>query len=110
MIITFQKIIVNVVLFCDIKDSPNAGFSSPSGYDPHLLDDPELTSGRHRKVLNLASYLVSTCDTHRNYLLSRFFSKLNIHCNFIVELLARASCARGRSPIANVIYPSQKIW
>ncbi|XP_073257716.1 CDK5 and ABL1 enzyme substrate 1-like [Porites lutea] len=40
-------------------DSPDAGFSSPSGYDPHLLDDPELTSGRHRKVLNLASYLVS---------------------------------------------------
>lgn len=60
---------VNVVLFCDIKDSPDAGFSSPSGYDPHLLDDPELTSGRHRKVLNLASYLVSTCDTQRNYLL-----------------------------------------
>ena len=64
---------VNVVLFCDIKDSPDAGFSSPSGYDPHLLDDPELTSGRHRKVLNLASYLVSTCDTQRNY---RYLLKL----------------------------------
>lgn len=71
MIITLQKITVNVVLFCDIKDSsPDTGISSsPSGYDPHLLDDPELTSGRHRKVLNLASYLVSTCDTQRNYLL-----------------------------------------
>ncbi|XP_068710833.1 CDK5 and ABL1 enzyme substrate 1-like isoform X3 [Montipora foliosa] len=41
------------------QDSPDAGFPSFSGYDPHLLDDPELTSGRHRKVLNLASYLVS---------------------------------------------------
>lgn len=40
-------------------DSTGEGvFTSPSGYDPHLLDDPELTSGRHRKVLNLASYLV----------------------------------------------------
>ena len=28
----------------------------------------------------------------------------------IAELLARAKRARGRSPIANVIYPSQKIW
>ena len=31
-----------------------------SEYDPHLLDDPELTSGRHRKVLSLTSYLVRT--------------------------------------------------
>ena len=29
---------------------------------------------------------------------------------FIVELFARASRARGRSPIAKVIYPSLKIW
>ena len=28
----------------------------------------------------------------------------------IAELLARAQRARGRSPIAKVIYPSQKIW
>ena len=28
----------------------------------------------------------------------------------IAELLARAKRARGRSPIAKVIYPSQKIW
>jgi len=40
-------------------ESPDAGCASTTGYDPHLLDDPELTSGRHRKVLNLTSYLVS---------------------------------------------------
>jgi len=28
-------------------------------YHPYLLDDPELTSGKHRKVLNLKSYTVS---------------------------------------------------
>ena len=28
----------------------------------------------------------------------------------IAELLARAKRARGRSPIAKVIYPSKKIW
>ena len=27
-------------------------------YHPFLLDDPELTSGKHRKVLNLKSYTV----------------------------------------------------
>lgn len=41
------------------QESPDAGFISLSEYDPHLLDDPELTSGRHRKVLSLPSYLVS---------------------------------------------------
>ncbi|XP_020609869.1 CDK5 and ABL1 enzyme substrate 2-like [Orbicella faveolata] len=41
------------------QESGDSAFTSPSGYHPHLLDDPELTSGRHRKVLNLASYLVS---------------------------------------------------
>lgn len=41
------------------QESGDSGFTSPSGYHPHLLDDPELTSGRHRKVLNLSSYLVS---------------------------------------------------
>ena len=41
-----------------LTESGDGAFTSPSGYDPHLLDDPELTSGRHRKVLNLASYLV----------------------------------------------------
>ena len=29
---------------------------------------------------------------------------------FLAELLARAKHAHGRSPIAKVIYPSQKIW
>ena len=28
-------------------------------YDPYLLDDPELRSGRHRKVLRLSSFMVS---------------------------------------------------
>ena len=41
-----------------LTESGDSAFTSPSGYHPHLLDDPELTSGRHRKVLNLASYLV----------------------------------------------------
>ncbi len=27
-------------------------------YDPYLLDDPELISGRHRKVLKLSSFMV----------------------------------------------------
>ena len=27
-------------------------------YDPLLLDDPELRSGRHRKVLQLSSFMV----------------------------------------------------
>lgn len=27
-------------------------------YDPHFLDDPVLTTGRHRTVMNLASYRV----------------------------------------------------
>ena len=30
--------------------------------------------------------------------------------SLIAELLAQAKRARGRSPIAKVIYPSQKIW
>ena len=29
---------------------------------------------------------------------------------FLPELLAREERARGRRPIAKVIYPSQKIW
>lgn len=27
-------------------------------YDPLMIDDPELTCGKHRKVLNLSSYTV----------------------------------------------------
>ena len=49
-----------IILSCNIEDIPDVGLSLVSGYDPHLLDDPELTSGRHRKVLSLASYLVCT--------------------------------------------------
>lgn len=30
-----------------------------SEYDPDILDDPELRSGRYRKVLNLSSFMVS---------------------------------------------------
>ena len=51
-----------------LTESGDNAFTSPSGYHPHLLDDPELTSGRHRKVLNLASYLVcqhlTSCSLH----------------------------------------------
>lgn len=69
--------LINVILlifsFCNVKESPDGGLTSLSVYDPHLLDDPELTSGRHRKVLNLASYLVCIvyvhlfCGNKRNY-------------------------------------------
>ena len=31
-------------------------------------------------------------------------------CTIVAELHVRASRACGRSPIAKVIYPSQKIW
>ena len=51
-----------------LTESGDSAFTSPSGYHPYLLDDPELTSGRHRKVLNLASYLVcqhlTSCSLH----------------------------------------------
>ena len=43
-------------------------------------------------------------------LLMRGVKESNLEGTFIAELLARAKRARGRSPIANVIYPSQKIW
>ena len=36
--------------------------------------------------------------------------ELYVMNSFIAELHARASRARGRNPIAKVIYPSQKIW
>ena len=60
--------LINLILlifsFCNVKESPDGGLTSLSVYDPHLLDDPELTSGRHRKVLNLASYLVCMVYVH----------------------------------------------
>ena len=55
---TTHRLLVNLIVSCTTKESPDAGCASSTGYDPHLLDDPELTSGRHRKVLNLTSYLV----------------------------------------------------
>ncbi|XP_046857512.1 CDK5 and ABL1 enzyme substrate 2-like isoform X2 [Xenia sp. Carnegie-2017] len=33
-----------------------------SEYDPDILDDPELRSGRYRKVLNLSSFMVSIIE------------------------------------------------
>jgi len=47
-----------MLITSSVTESGDSAFMSPNGYHPHLLDDPELTSGRHRKVLNLASYLV----------------------------------------------------
>ena len=41
-------------------------------------------------------------------LFSEFYGMLIMHV--IAELHARAKRVRGRSPIAKVIYPSQKIW
>ena len=35
-------------------------------YDPYLLDDPELRSGRHRKVLKLSSFMVRSVMGWKN--------------------------------------------
>ena len=68
---------VELLIASYLTESGDNGFTSPSGYHPHLLDDPELTSGRHRKVLNLASYLVC------------MHQALSIQCTFITKLLGR---------------------
>ena len=58
--------VIVIRMYCVLlnADGTEVGLSSPNGYDPHLLDDPELTSGRHRKVLNLTSYLVGDSKYH----------------------------------------------
>ena len=47
---------VNSLMSLFVIDQVGTTIDTP--YHPFLLDDPELTSGKHRKVLNLKSYTV----------------------------------------------------
>lgn len=42
-----------------VNDEPEQFDYQVIDYDPLMIDDPELTCGKHRKVLNLSSYTVS---------------------------------------------------
>ena len=46
----------------------------------------------------------------RMHCLGKHDTRFTWNLQIIAELHARAKRARGRSPIAKVIYPSQKIW
>ena len=42
---------LNLLVFFSVQEEDQ-------GYDPNLLDDPELQSGGYRTVLNFSSYMV----------------------------------------------------